>query len=220
MIGDEERRVTEYASPPCFMHELTPEYRLELQAIGSSDWNDVRQFRRAEREKLLAARSTMTAGERAEKSARITAGLTSRIGAIKKQVIGVYWPIRGEPDLRKWMTSVVHAGGTVVLPVVLQKARPLEYRAWTPDCTMERRSWNILVPSHGSSLQPSIVLAPLVGFDDAGYRLGYGGGYFDRTLAAMPRKPQTFGVGYAMSRIPTIYPQPHDVKMDEIITEE
>lgn len=220
MIDDEERRITEYASPPCFMHELTPGYCLETQLIGRGSWSDVKRFRKTERERLLTARSIMTAGERAQKGLRIEARMASRINVSNTLVVGCYWPIRGEPDLREWMTQFVRAGGTITLPVVIQKDWPLEYRKWTPECGMERGFWNILVPSHGPALQPSIVLAPLVGFDEAGYRLGYGGGYFDRTLAAMKNRPRAIGVGYAISRIPTIYPQPHDVKMDEVITEE
>ena len=60
---------------------------------------------------------------------------------------------------------------------------------------------------------------PLVGFDAQGYRLGYGGGYFDRTLAALARKPLTIGVGFEFARLPTIRPQPHDIPMDFIVTE-
>ncbi|MGH7006609.1 MAG: 5-formyltetrahydrofolate cyclo-ligase, partial [Alphaproteobacteria bacterium] len=117
------------------------------------------------------------------------------------------------------MTQLVRCGGTIALPVVIRKDWPLEYRKWTLETAMERGLWNIPVPSHGPCLQPSVVIAPLVGFDDAGYRLGYGGGFFDRTLAAMPARPRTIGVGYGGSRLPSIYPQPHDVRMDLIVTD-
>jgi 5,10-methenyltetrahydrofolate synthetase len=84
---------------------------------------------------------------------------------------------------------------------------------------LERGVWNILVLAQGPAVQPEIVIAPLVGFDEAGYRLGYGGGFYDRTLAAMPGKPFVVGVGYCEARIPTIHPQPQDIPMDIIVTD-
>ena len=79
---------------------------------------------------------------------------------------------------------------------------------------LERCVWNILVVSHRPSVQLDVVIAPVVGFRDANCRLGHGGGFFDRTLAAMPKRPHVIGIGHAESRIPTIYPQPHDIPMD------
>jgi 5-formyltetrahydrofolate cyclo-ligase len=100
---------------------------------------------------------------------------------------------------------------------VIQAGHPLEFRAWAPGEPLERGVWNILVPSDGPAVFPDVVIAPVVGFDAENYRLGYGGGFFDRTLAAMPRKPLVLGIGYAEARIDTIYPQPHDIPMDRII---
>jgi 5,10-methenyltetrahydrofolate synthetase len=85
---------------------------------------------------------------------------------------------------------------------------------------MERGVWNILVPARGPAVLPDVVIAPLVGYDGQSYRLGYGGGFFDRTLASMPRKPLTIGIGYVESRLATIYPQPHDIPMDVIVTDD
>lgn len=79
--------------------------------------------------------------------------------------------------------------------------------------------WNIPMPAEGEWLQPEVLLVPLLGFDGSGYRLGYGGGYYDRTLAAMPAKPLAIGIGFELSRLATIHPQPHDVRMDLIVTE-
>jgi 5-formyltetrahydrofolate cyclo-ligase len=75
------------------------------------------------------------------------------------------------------------------------------------------------VPADGEAVLPNVLVVPLVGFDVRGYRLGYGGGYYDRTLAAMPEKPLTIGVGFEMAKLHTIYPQSHDVPMDLIVTE-
>ena len=85
---------------------------------------------------------------------------------------------------------------------------------------MSRGVWNIPVPGERTLVQPNLLLVPLVGFDAAGYRLGYGGGYYDRTLAAMSPRPLTIGVGFAMGRLNSIYPQPHDIPMDAIVTED
>jgi 5,10-methenyltetrahydrofolate synthetase len=102
---------------------------------------------------------------------------------------------------------------------VVEKGRPLVFRVWRQGDKLERGVWNIPVPAEGEPVFPDIVIAPLVGFDPSNYRLGYGGGFFDRTLAAMPKKPLVIGVGYMSSALPTIYPQPHDIPMDAIVTE-
>jgi 5,10-methenyltetrahydrofolate synthetase len=208
---------TEYASPPCFMHELQPGYRAEPNR--SDAWPDVSRWRKAERGRLIEQRLALDPEERQLRSARIASSLDPAIGKINGHILGMYWPFRGEPDLRNWGIKVIERGGRIALPVVVQKGCPLEYRIWAPGDAMERGIWNILVPSRGPAVQPDIVIAPVVGFDEARYRLGYGGGFFDRTLAAMPRKPLTIGVGYAQSRIPTIYPQPHDIPMDVVVTD-
>lgn len=86
---------------------------------------------------------------------------------------------------------------------------------------MERGDWNIPVPpAYAEVLTPDIALAPLVGWDRAGYRLGYGGGYFDRTLAILRPKPSVIGVGLQSAGLSTIVPQPHDIVMDWIVTED
>lgn len=207
----------EYASPPCFMHELSPDFRMET--AQSDAWPDVSRWRKAERKRLIERRLAVDADERQRQSERIVGALDARIGKVRGNIVGLYWPFRGEPDLRNWGITVIERGGRIALPVVIEKGQPLEYRTWAPGDPLVRGVWNILVPAHGAAVQPDIVIAPLVGFDEARYRLGYGGGFFDRTLAAMPRKPLTIGVGYAQSRIATIYPQPHDIPMDEIVTD-
>jgi len=108
----------------------------------------------------------------------------------------------------------------VTLPVVEMKAAPLAFRRWTPQTRMVRGDWNILVPPpNADRLIPQITLAPCVGWDGEGYRLGYGGGYFDRTLAALRPRPFTIGIGFHAARLATIYPQPHDIPLDVVLTE-
>ena len=217
MQDDVSTEAAQYASPPCFMHELSPEFRGE--AVRLDAWSDVLRWRKAERKRLIDARLALTQHDRECRSNRIASMLDTTISEYGGRIFGTYWPFRGEPDLRNWGTQVVERGGQIALPVVIQKGWPLEYRIWMPGDPLERGVWNILVPSRGSAVQPDVVIAPVVGFDDRRYRLGYGGGFFDRTLGAMKRKPLIIGVGYAQSRIPTIYPQPHDIPMDVILTD-
>lgn len=180
-------------------------------------WPEVARWRKAERERLIAARLAMAADKRAELSIAIAADLDRIVGAVSDRVVSLYWPFRGEPDLRPWLASIANRGGMAALPVVVEKARPLVFRAYRPGDRLEKGVWNIPVPAVGDPVVPDIVIAPLVGVDPKNYRLGYGGGFFDRTLAALPRKPLVIGVGYEMQRIPTIHPQPHDIPMDAIV---
>ncbi len=107
----------------------------------------------------------------------------------------------------------------MALPAVVDKKGPLEYRAWRPGEALVDGVWNIPIPEVRNVVVPQAVLAPLVGFDRQCYRLGYGGGYFDRTLAAISPRPLAIGVGYEMSQIETIFPQSFDIPMDVIVTE-
>jgi len=204
----------QYASPPCFMHELGPEYREPL-----SDWTDVRRWRKAERERLINARLAVSADARTAMSARIADGLDALIGDIAGRMVSLYWPFRGEPDLRGWMAAINERGGRTALPVVIEKGQPLMFRAYKPGDRLEKGVWNIPIPAAGDPVLPDIVISPIVGIDPGKYRLGYGGGFFDRTLAAMPFRPLVIGVGYELQRIATIYPQPHDIPMSEVVTE-
>jgi 5,10-methenyltetrahydrofolate synthetase len=108
--------------------------------------------------------------------------------------------------------------GRTALPVVVEKARPLAFRAYRSGDRLEKCVWNIPLPAEGEPVLPDVVIAPLVGFDAENYRLGYGGGFFDRTLASLPGKTLVIGVGYDLQRIATIHPQPHDIRMSRIAT--
>jgi 5,10-methenyltetrahydrofolate synthetase len=215
--NDEER--PQYASPPCFMHELDPQYSPQAAADDPMLWADVARWRKAERARLIEARLAISADARTVMTHRIAEGIDAVIGDVAGRTVSLYWPFRGEPDLRPWVTSVIARGGTAVLPVVVEKAQPLIFRAYKPGDRLEKGVWNIPIPAEGEAILPDIVISPLVGVDSRSYRLGYGGGFFDRTLAAMPSKPLVIGIGYEMQRIPTIYPQPHDIPMDVIVTE-
>jgi 5-formyltetrahydrofolate cyclo-ligase len=183
-------------------------------------WIEIRAWRKAERHRLLAARTALGLDTRR----RLTAALVERLGreacpALTRSV-GFYWPMKGEPDLRPFVRDLVERGAAASLPVVVAKSAPLEFWRWTPAAKLTRQSvWGIPVPAQRMPARPEVLLAPLVGFDAAGYRLGYGGGYYDRTLASLDPRPFVVGVGFEQGRLATIHPQPHDVPMDLIVTE-
>lgn len=201
-----------YASPPCFMHELDG-FDPQLDA-------DVMRWRKAERERLLARRRALPQKVRQAFDRRLVEQLDDVIGDVTGLTVSGYWPFRAEPDLRALLDRVVARGGNTALPVAIARATPLVFRAWRPGDPLARGLWNILVPEDDApEVCPDIVIAPVVGFDPACYRLGYGGGFFDRTLAAMAAKPRVIGVGYSEAAIATIYPQAHDIAMDFVVTE-
>ena len=182
------------------------------------DLDAVKRWRRAERERLLALRQGLPAAERRRWGDQIDAALRALL-AERPGILGVYWPFRAEFDPRPVIDWVIAAGRTVALPVVVDKRGPLEYRAWRPGEPLVDGVWNIPVPEKREVVRPAVVLAPLVGFDRDCYRLGYGGGYFDRTLAALSPRLFAIGIGFELQQIETIYPQPFDVPMDVIVTD-
>ena len=217
-MADDDTPAT-FASPACFLHEVDPAYSglpgpLDLQA-----WTDVNRWRKAERERLIAERLAVSAEVRAGWGEAIAARVLAEIGDVTGLVVSAYWPFRGEPDFRPFMEEVAAGGGRTALPVVIEKGRPLEFHLWQAGEVLGRGVWNIPVPAEKRPFLPDIVIAPVVGYDPACYRLGYGGGFFDRTLAAMPKKPRVIGIGYGMAKLSTIYPQMHDIPMDVIVTE-
>lgn len=205
-----------FASPACYMHELDPFYTGLVSDPQAAI--DVARWRKAERERLIAARLALSMEEREANAKAIAEQLDKLVPFDSDTVVSVYWPFRGEPDLRSWMRSVHERGVRTALPAVVGKGQPLQFRLWTPETKLERGVWNILTPPPGTEVEPTVAIVPLVGFDDEGYRLGYGGGYYDRTLASLSKKPLTIGVGHPMGRLATIYPQPHDIRMDWIVT--
>jgi 5-formyltetrahydrofolate cyclo-ligase len=200
-------------SAPCYLHEIGP----DGAPIDAQQASDVARWRKAERSRLIALRCALPAEQRAQHTAAIVRKLDEMVAARSNEIVSVYWPIRAEPDLRSWMREVCLRGLRVALPVAIELGFSMTFRQWRPDAVMARGLWKIPYPAEGPDIWPTTVLAPLVGFDSACYRLGYGGGFFDRTLAAMGRKPVVIGLGYPQLRITTIYPQGHDIPMDWIL---
>ncbi|MBI4082481.1 MAG: 5-formyltetrahydrofolate cyclo-ligase [Candidatus Lambdaproteobacteria bacterium] len=180
---------------------------------------EITAWRKGERARLRALRARLPAAERARADAAIAARLWEEFPALRQGAVGFYWPLAGELDLRALMGRLVAAGARAALPVIVEKDKPVEFWGWQPGAAMAAGFWGIQVPALREALAPDALLIPLVGFDDGGFRLGNGGGYYDRTLAALEPRPLAIGVGYELGRLATIHPQPHDVAMDAIVTE-
>lgn len=212
-----------FSSPPCYAAEVAPDY-FDPLAVDPEQARDVARWRKAERARLRAERQELSVAERQAAGAALAAHLgqvlRERFDGARGRVFSAYWPIKGEPDLRPLMAELHAAGVAVALPIVETKAAPLTFRRWTPETKMLRGDWNIPVPPPDApEVIPGIALAPLVGWTADGYRLGYGGGYFDRTLAALKPRPFVIGIGFDSARLATIFPQPHDIRLDLILTE-
>ena len=163
----------------------------------------------------------MTVAARAGADAEIGRRLDALLGDLSGKTIGLYWPFKGEPDLRGWAKRQRGTGARFCLPVVVKKAAPLIFRDWSEGCALERGVWNIPIPSAAApEVTPDVVISLVVGFDAQNYRLGYGGGFYDRTLARLRHqghRPRVIGVGFELQRIATIYPQPYDIALDEAV---
>ncbi|OYX44100.1 MAG: 5-formyltetrahydrofolate cyclo-ligase [Rhodobacterales bacterium 32-67-9] len=213
-----------FSSPPCYAAEIAPDY-FDPLAVDPEQARDVARWRKAERVRLRDERQRLTVDARQAIGEALIAHLRevlrTKFDGARGRVFSAYWPIKGEPDLRPLMTELHAAGVFVALPIVETKAAPLTFRRWTPETKMVRGDWNIPVPPPDApEVTPEIALAPLVGWTAEGYRLGYGGGYFDRTLAALQPRPFVIGIGFEAARLTTIFPQPHDIRLDLILTED
>jgi 5-formyltetrahydrofolate cyclo-ligase len=185
----------------------------------SSGWEEIRRWRKQTRDELIQRRAALTAEARRSLAAQACARL-AQLDLARYRVLGFCWPIRGEFDVRGIVEEHLARGGVAALPVVVREAAPLEFWRWSPGVAMQTGVWNIPIPKHRELVTPDAVIAPLVGFDGAGFRLGYGGGYFDRTLAAAEPRPFAIGLGYEESRLETIHPQAHDIPMNSIVTDQ
>jgi 5-formyltetrahydrofolate cyclo-ligase len=201
----------ELSSPACSMHEVE-----RLAPPKSGSWEDIKAWRKQQREALLKAR-VQDPNERRQRSAPILEQLARELSRAK--TIGIYWPFRGEMDVRDLAHRHLEAGGIAALPVVVEKNAAVEFWRWRPEVPMTRGLFNIPIPGEREVVSPDVLIVPLVGFDRAGYRLGYGGGYYDRTLAASQPRPRTIAIAFAEAELETIYPQPHDIPMSRIVTD-
>ena len=142
-------------------------------------------------------------------------------------VIGAYWPIKGEfdplPALHRWKEDGELLDEPqmrrIALPVVDKLHQTLKFHAWFPGCPMEEDAYGIPKPKETEVVVPTLLFVPCVGYGVGGYRLGYGGGFYDRTLAQLQPKPFTVGLGYACGFVDDLEPEPHDVPLDALLNE-
>jgi 5,10-methenyltetrahydrofolate synthetase len=142
-------------------------------------------------------------------------------------VIGAYWPIKGEfdplPALHRWKED-----GELLeepqlrrigLPVVDKMHKTLKFHAWYPGCPMEEDAYGIPKPKDTEVIVPTLLFVPCVGYGPGGYRLGYGGGFYDRTLASLQPRPYTVGLGFTDGFLDELEPEPHDIPLDAILND-
>ena len=193
---------------------------LSSPAASPAPEADLAARRAGWRREMLARREHMAPAARNAADSALNAQLHTLLADVSG-ILAFTWPIKNEFDARPLITEWLAADPAriAVLPVVIKRHTPLKFRAWTPNTRMRGAGFGTSVPDEGEWLTPTALLIPLVGYDAAGYRLGYGGGYYDRTLATLSPPPYKIGVAYADCGLPSIEPQPHDIRMDVLITE-
>ncbi len=177
-------------------------------------------WRKRLRAELLARRDAVGAGELHTWRQAMDRHLRHGFPGLAKGVVAICWPIRNEYDARFLARELRGRGAITALPVVVAPKAPLAFRAWHPGTKMALGKLDIPYPVEGAEVVPNTVLLPMNGFDRAGYRLGYGGGFFDRTLEGFgEKKPLVIGVTFELAAIETIQPQPWDIPVDYVVTE-
>jgi 5,10-methenyltetrahydrofolate synthetase len=170
------------------------------------------------RQALRSARRAIDPATRALWDAHIGAQVLAWWRVRQVPALGVYLPIHGEPDLRAAYAELAQAGVRLALPVVVQRDAPLAFASWTPGQALVADGMGVMVPGDLHFVErPPALLVPCLGFSAEGYRLGYGGGYYDRTLEAAPR-PYTLGIAYACQQAQFAHAA-HDVALDVVVTE-
>jgi 5,10-methenyltetrahydrofolate synthetase len=188
--------------------------------VNSAAPADLAAWRKERRRELLARREALPLAERRASDARIGELILAGVPMLAQMTIGFYWPIKGEVDPRVALHRLRSRGARTALPVVVAKGEPLRFLEWRPDTPTIPGPMGLPIPQGSEVLVPGAELAPPVGFGALGYRLGYGAGFFDRTLAAAHPRPLALGLAREVSRMETIHPQPWDIPMDFILTEE
>ena len=181
--------------------------------------DEVRAWRKAERDRLIAARERLDPETLERFRQRIDASLWHSFPGLASAKLAFCWPIRKEYDARGLTQRLRERGAVTALPVVIAPRQPLVFREWHPGVALASGPLGIPYPADSAPVVPTAALVPMNGWDQAGYRLGYGGGFFDRTLASFATKPIVIGVSYELAKITTIHPQSWDIPMDWVVTE-
>ena len=179
-------------------------------------------YRKALRKTMVERRQSLPAEELTRMTASLCAHLRREFPELARMRVGFCWPMLNEPDLRPLVEAWIGEGDpgfVALLPVVVAPKTPLAFRAWTPQTPMVKDRYGIETPADGEFIVPQALLIPVNAFDAAGYRIGYGGGFFDRTLATTQPKPLSIGVGFELARVDSIRPEAYDMPLDAVVTE-
>jgi len=179
----------------------------------------LKTWRKAERARLIAMREKLDTATLEQFRTRMDAHIGRAFPGLAMAKLAFCWPIRGEYDARHLVRTLRERGALTALPVVVAPRQPLLFREWHPGVEMKVGALDIPYPASSPEVVPQAVLLPMNGWDGAGYRLGYGAGFFDRTLEKFPKKPAVIGVSYELARMDTIHPQSWDIPMDWVVTE-
>lgn len=184
------------------------------EARPTGDQTDKAALRR----ELSARRRALSPQDKAVFDSAICAHLVRWWEQARPRSLAVYWPLRGEPDIGPACERLQQLGVRLALPVVVARGQALQFAEWTVGEPMIKDEMGVAIPAQARMApEPEAIVIPCLGFNDGRYRLGYGGGYYDRTLEAEPR-PVTVGVAYSFSKV-AFENDAHDVALDLIITE-
>jgi 5,10-methenyltetrahydrofolate synthetase len=176
-------------------------------------------WRKTERQRLIAARVALDHRTLERFRLRMDAHLERSFPGLATARLAFCWPIKGEYDARHLARTLRERGALTALPVVVAPRQPLIFREWHPGTELAAGPLDIPYPVNSPEVVPNAVLLPMNGWDQGGYRLGYGGGFFDRTLAGLQKKPAVIGVSYELAKMETIHPQNWDIPVDWVVTE-
>ena len=183
------------------------------------DNSSLKAWRKTQRERLIAERVRVTPAVLDAWRRQMDAHIERSFPGLATSRLAFCWPIKGEYDARHLARTLRARGALTALPVVVAPKTPLAFREWHPGVELALGALDIPYPKDSAEVSPDAVLLPMNGWDAQGYRLGYGAGFFDRTLASLARRPVVIGVTYEMARLDTIHPQPWDIPADFVVTE-
>jgi len=179
----------------------------------------LKAWRKQQREKLVATRAALAPATLDAWRRRMDEYLELSFPGLASCRLAFCWPIKGEYDARHFARTMRDRGALTLLPVVVAPRQPLVFREWHPGVALAAGALGIPYPASSPEYVPEAVLLPMNGWDAQGYRLGYGAGFFDRTLASLARRPVVIGVTYEMAKLETIQPQSWDIPVDYVVTE-
>jgi 5,10-methenyltetrahydrofolate synthetase len=183
------------------------------------DGDALKSWRRSQRERLIGERSGLDSVTLERWRRRIDGFLERSFPGLAGRRVAFCWPIKNEYDARHFARTLRGRGSLTALPVVVAPRQPLAFREWHPGVELARAALGIPYPVSSAEVVPEAVLLPMNGWDPQGYRLGYGAGFFDRTLASLAARPVVIGISYEQARLDTIHPQPWDIPVDYLVTE-